>query len=328
MRTYFTWLPGLLLVVIIAACAQAISHYAGFSVTLAAILLGFVLGNLFRVPKSCLPGIKWSECQALSIAVALLGVQLNVAMLSEVQGLSLLLIAVALVLTFVVTLLLAKWLRLNHTQACLLASGQGICGSAAVMATQQVVKASSAQAGMVVALVNFLGFLGVFVLPGISHQLLTDDPVAAGHLIGNTLQSMGHVVAAGFTADEGVGHIAVLIKMCRILFLIPVLLVLIVIFNKRQTVSTEQIQWFKLMPMFIWVFLLLCLLNSMQWIPDSVTAVLTHISDVLFLVAMVAIGLCIRIKEIWQHGGRLLLLGGMVFTIQIVFSVLAVVMLF
>ncbi len=314
-----TCVPGLILVSVLAAVAQMISHLTQVSATLMALLLGFVLGNLWLVRSSFKRGINWAECQALSVAVALLGAQLNLAMLAELSWFTMVLIVAGLLLTFVVTFVLAKWLRLGASQACLLASGQAICGSAAVMATQQVLKAPAAQAGMVVALVNFLGFVGVFVLPVLAQQFLSDDPTAAGQLMGNTLQSMGHVVAAGFTTDPQAGQVAVLTKMCRILFLIPVLLLILGI-ARGGAANTRHVGWLRLIPGFIWLFLLLCGLNSLQWLPPVVQTVSEVVSHALFLLAMVAIGLNIQLRLIWRHGGQLLLLGGLVFAIQVGFS--------
>ncbi len=317
-------LPGVLVVGVLAFIAVILSKYVSLSATLIAIMLGFLLGQLMVIPEKLQVGIKWSECQALSIAVALLGVNLNVFSVLEINTNILLFIVVALILTFSVTFLWAKLLNIKFSQACLVASGQGVCGTAAVMATQKVIKTSPMEAGLVVALVNFLGFLGVFVSVGLASSFLATNDSDGALLIGNTLQSMGHVVAAGFSINEATGHLAVLVKMCRILLLIPVLLLLI-FYTKRisQIEQSEEstIHWIQLIPSFIWFFLLLIFLSSMQWIPDVVQSVMSEISGLLFLLAMVAIGLGISIKDIYQNGGRLLILGVLVFVSQLLFSV-------
>ncbi len=327
MRFLVKLIPGLLWVGLLALLSVMVARYLQFSETLVAIFLGFVIGNLWRQAGQLTAGVQWSECQGLSIAVALLGAQLNAAILMQLNGTTLIFMATSLMFTFVVTWLLAKLWRMNSSQACLLASGQGICGSAAVMATQQIVKAPAAQVGLTVGLVNFLGFLGIFVTTAMVQNDAFIDPASAGLLIGNTLQSMGHVVAAGFSVGDDVGHAAVLIKMCRILFLIPVLLVLIVVVNRGKEWSkptgksqSAKVHWLNLVPIFIWVFVLLSFISSMGWIPQAVQTTLAYLSDALFVMAMVAIGLNIKIKEIWQQGGQLLLMGGLVFVLQIAFT--------
>ena len=313
------------MVSVLAAIAVLLSNYVSLSDTLIAIILGFLVGNLVSLPTKLQAGVKWSESQALSIAVALLGVNLNVFTMYEINAMTLLLIITALVLTFFVTFIFAKLLKINPSQACLVASGQGICGSAAVMATQKIIKTSTVEAGLVVALVNFLGFVGVFVTAWLAPSLFTANDTNSGMLIGNTLQSMGHVVAAGFSINDEVGHLAILVKMCRILLLIPVLLILI-LYTRMYSQSTSEndhvpIHWIKLVPLFIWVFLILSFMASMQWVPVRVQTGLSEISSVLFLLAMVAIGLAIKIKDIYQQGGRLLILVILVFSTQLLFSI-------
>jgi len=323
--------PGILLTVLLALVALWLAKYVSLSVTLIAIILGFVIGNLWRLPEGLRDGVSWTECHVLSMAVALLGAQLNVLVLAQLSGFSALLVTGGLLVTFVVTWLLAKPLGVDRSTASLLASGQGICGTAAVMASQKVVQAPAAQAALVVAWVNFLGFAGIFLLPALLGGWFNGNDQLAGHLIGNTLQSMGHVVAAGFTLSDDTGQLAVLIKMGRILMLIPVLLLLIFWQSRVITANVqepvEQPAYWRLVPWFIWVFLLLTLASSMGWLGAQVQAVTEQLSDFLFVMAMVAIGLGIRLKTIGANGAPLMLLGGVVFVVQIAFSLMLLVYL-
>lgn len=329
MRESLKLLPGLVAVGLLATLAVWLSGLFHLSTNLMALLLGFLVANLYPFPNSFQPGIKWSESQALALAVGLLGLQLNLKTLLAVDSGLLLLVSSALLLTFVSTWLLAKVLSVGSSTAGLVASGQGICGTAAIMASQKIIKAPATHVGLVVAMVNFLGFLGVFLLPVLAYQILPHDNNSGGILIGNTLQSMGHVVAAGFALDETNGQFAVLVKMVRILFLIPVLLVMIYWMRssdqKYDKPASESIHWLQLVPWFIWLFLLLVTASSLQWLPLSVIAVLNQVADALFFLAMVAIGLSIQIKHIWHHGGKLLLLGALVFVIQLAYSLLVLI---
>lgn len=323
-RTHF--IPGLILTSVLAVMAYILSGYVSINAHLLALLLGFVCSNVLGLSgQSFVSGVRFCEVSVLAFAVALLGVQLNVVSLLSIDLLGLVLIFSGLLFTFLVTFLLAKIFNVSASQACLIASGQGICGSAAVMASQSIIKAPAAQAGLVVALINFLGFMGVFVTVGLAQSFFAESSQSSGMLIGNTLQSMGHVVAAGFSINEPAGHFAVLIKMGRILLLIPVLLLLI-FFTSKQAKKNQpgevQIHWIKLVPMFIWVFLLLSFFTSMGWIPDHFVDILSTISKWLFLLAMVAIGLNIEIKQIYLTGGRMLFMGALVFVLQLVYSTL------
>lgn len=335
MRTLIELFPGIVVVVILSALAVLLNQFFGFNTLLIAISLGFVVGNLVSLPTTFKTGIKWTESKSLAVAVALLGVQLNFSLLMQINPITLSLIALSIIVTFVVTLWLAKMFRINRVEACLVASGEAICGSAAVMAAAKVLHAPKVPVGLIIAVVNFLGFLGVFLTPWLIQQFFHANDANSGFLIGNTLQSMGHVVAAGFAVNETVGQGAVLIKMCRILFLIPTLLVLMFWVtrqsNKITTVDTDELNGqisnnktslLKLIPLFIWFFLAFILITNLGWIPTDMKQVMIQLSDLLFVLAMVAIGMNIRMQDIWQQGGRLLLMASVVFVVQIVFTLM------
>jgi uncharacterized integral membrane protein (TIGR00698 family) len=325
MRFLTHLIPGILLIVALAILAYFLAKYVSLSLSMIAILLGATVGNLLGQPKATQAGVNWSESQLLAVAVALLGAELNMNVLLELNGVILLVVVVSLLVTFSVTMVFAKWFKVAKTTACLVASGQAICGSAAVMAAQKIVKANPTQVALVVSLVNFLGFLGVFITTWLVTTYFIQDINGAGLMIGNTLQSMGHVVAAGLSVNEDVNHAAVLIKMCRILLLIPMMLVLIYFNNAKQAVASKNlanINWLQTVPLFIWVFILLSVFSTMNWLPLQLQNHLAQISQVLFVFALVAIGLNLKVKQIWQQGGKLLLLGTSVFAVQLLFTFL------
>jgi uncharacterized integral membrane protein (TIGR00698 family) len=331
-------LPGVFLVGLIAALAFLLGRYLGMSVTVVALLLGFLWANILQPSLRFTTGITWVETYGLATAVALLGVQLDLNLLMQINPISLAVITITILMTFVVTMLLAKWIKISAAESCLVASGQAICGSAAIMATSKVWHAEQVKVGLAIAVVNFLGFLGVFIMPWLVAHVTANNDIASGFLIGNSLQSMGHVVAAGFTVNDTVGHGAVLIKMCRILFLIPTLLLLVYFVNKSKVQSqndtnyisaqVKKLDWLKLIPLFIWGFLAMMMFNNLGWINIEIEHILIQTGDVLFVLAMVAIGLSIRLRDIWQHGFKMLWLAGMVFVLQIVTTLLAVSFLF
>jgi len=339
MRTLLEGLPGFIVMGFLATTAAILAKNFDLSITLTAIFLGFLTGNLLsfsrRLKTEIQTGTMWVESYGLTTAVALLGLQLNFSLLWQINSISLAMMAVAILMTFMVTALFAKIFRVGVVESCLLASGQAICGSAAVMAVTKVLNVpNKTQTGLVIAVINFLGFLGVFIIPELGRYFFEDDVIANGFMIGNTLQSMGHVVAAGFSVGDEVGHGAVIIKMCRILFLIPTLLVLVFWINKSPKMANQKswddqtsiskTYWFKIMPFFIWVFLGLILFNNLGWVNDQLADFLIQLSDVLFILAMVAIGLSIRLQDLWQQYSQLLLVAGLVFILQVILTLFIV----
>ena len=314
------WLLTVLLVVALAAMAWYVAPYTPVNATLLALIIGFVVGQL--LPLSQQTGVRWFESQGLGIAVALLGVQFSLSTLLTVELHALILIVSSLLLTCLVTWVMVKLTQGDRASGWLVASGQGICGTAAVMAVQKAANAPAVKAALVVAVINFLGFVGVFVTPLLINSMGLSDPTAIGLMLGNTLQSMGHVVAASSIYSEPVIQMAVWVKMCRILFLVPVLLTALWYFGAKASAqeSKEKLSWWRLVPWFIWAFVLLLIVANVFELPTTLTDWLSWLSEVLFVLAMVAIGMAVRLSDLYQQGGRLLLLAAGVFIIQLAFN--------
>ena len=226
----FPYLPGLLLTFTLAMASQWLGILFGFSAALIALLMGIVVGLVvaqMQGENSLLSyGFSWSERQGLGLAIALMGFQMPWLVLMTSGGKVLFLVCSGLVFTFAVTYLLSRVFKLSQQQTVLMATGNGICGSAAVMATQSIIKSNRSDTAMVVTLVNLLGLLGIIITPMLVLQFFPLESFQAGQFIGNTLQSMPHVVAAGFTVGDDVAQTAVWVKMVRILMLLPVLFIL------------------------------------------------------------------------------------------------------
>ncbi|MCX7552423.1 putative sulfate exporter family transporter [Marinicella sp. S1101] len=325
MRLIIQHISGMALTVGLVLLCLLLQPQIGINSTLAAIILGFMVANLLPIPAVYDAGIKWCESHGLSIAVALLALQLDWQVMAAVDNLVLLFIGLSVLFTFMMARLLARPFGLSVQQTTLVASGQAICGSAAIMAVQKVIKAPSLAASQALVLVNFLGFVGIFFLAWLLPWVFADLVKQKGIMIGNTLQSMGHVVAAGFAVNEGVGQTAVLIKMCRILLLLPLLLLLLLkgkYWGRENSQGTDATtgSWLRWIPWFIWAFVALMVIDQLHWIGESQRNWLIEVGDFFFLVAMVAIGLGIRLRAFFAQAHRLLLFGVVLFALQLVFS--------
>ena len=319
--------PGLLLTLAFALVATWLGKTLSFSAALIALILGVAAGvllNRYNKKQAVFsPGFSWSERQGLGLAIALMGFQMPWDALLSSGWQVLLLVILGLIFTFVVTYFLSKLFRLSRSQSLLMATGNGICGSAAVMATQSVIKSNRADTAIVVTLVNVLGLLGMVISPLIVVQFFHGQDFAAGQLIGNTLQSMPHVVAAGFSVNDDVAQTAVWVKMVRILMLLPVLFVLAWWQHRSEVKQNEQhksLPWLALVPVFIWGFMACACINLLWPLPVVLLKITEQVSDVLMCMALVAIGAQIQWQTIQQSGGRLLVMGLLLFALQLSFS--------
>jgi len=280
-----------------------------------AIVLGMLVGNLFSLPPQSTPGISFAQKTLLSTAIALMGVNLDFGILSSLGLKSALLIVAAMALTLLAGLLIGRLFGLDKNLSLLLAVGNGVCGSSAIAAAAPTINASKQSIGLSVAIVNFLGIIGMFALPLLS-TLLGMKSIDAGILFGNTLQAVGQVTAAGFSIDQVAGISATTVKMGRVLLLGPLVFLLMYFMRDKATENKVKAPF----PLFILFFVLFSLLGSFGVIDGSLKHLISTLSHLLLITAMAGIGLGIHFDHIKSEGKNALLSASVLFGIQIVFS--------
>ncbi len=285
------------------------------------IVLGALVGNIARVPTEWKSGIVWSEKKLLGVAIALYGLKLDFALLQELGWISFLMILVTMSSTLLLAKPLAKLFGLDGTMGLTIGIGTAVCGSAAIGATKDIIEADEAQAGMGIAVINFIGTLGIFLLPLLGVEILGLGAVDNGFMLGNSLQAVGQVVAASFAVDEATGQVATVVKMGRVLMLTPLIFILLQLFqSKRQTEQAQSVS----IPRFVLGFLFFSILASFQVLPADIVKGLGGIGKTLLIISMAGIGLKISIAKIKEYGLSALGLALLLFSIQLGLSVLMV----
>jgi len=322
-------IPGIILSLLVAWAARTLSSYIPIGTVSLAILLGLFLGNTIKPGPLFKTGISFSEKQILALAIAFMGINLNFQILKTLGIKSILMIVTALIVTLSTALLLAKPLKFDRRFALLLGIGNGICGSSAIAATKDILGASEEETGLSVAIVNFLGTIGLFLLPLLGTWILKFTEINTGLLLGNTLQAVGQVVAAGFSVSETTGQTATIIKMTRILMLTPVILVLIWSAPQRVGATSphhkkQQVS----IPPFIIGFFLFSLIPTLGLLPENVIHIIKHIAKFALATAMAGVGMKITFSSILKKGRAALGLATLIFLVQIVFSCGMILLLF
>ncbi len=332
MQTSFSnYFMGIAISILIALLALWGSGYIPLGAVALAIILGILLGNLTSLNQIGKAGITFSEKQFLSTAIALMGINLDFQVLQKLGWQSILLVIVAMVVTISTALLLAKLFGFDRRFALLLGIGNGVCGSSAIVATEQVVGAKKEDVALSIAIVNFLGTVGIFLLPFLSVTLLGLNDIHSGLLAGNTLQAVGQVVAAGFSISDTAGQTATLVKMTRVLMLFPLLMILIYTSarshrnHKDTTIKDVKKPAF---PLFILGFVSFSLIPTFGLLPEHIIHIISKLSHYLLITAMAAIGLKITFKTILENGHLALGIGSIIFIVQILFSSIAILLFF
>lgn len=114
----------------------------------------------------------------------------------------------------------------KHT-SWLIGAGSSICGAAAVLATEPVVKAEASKVTVAVATVVIFGTVAIFLYPAI-YPLMSQwfSPETFGIYIGSTVHEVAQVVAAGHAISPDAENAAVISKMLRVMMLAPFLILL------------------------------------------------------------------------------------------------------
>lgn len=301
---------GIILSLLLAIIARELTHFSFFSMMgpmIIAILLGMLWRSLFGVEASAGVGISFTSKYLLRAGIILLGFTINLHELFAAGPLVFTLALVAVVLGFTAVGLFGKWLRVDPTLGLLVASGTAICGAAAIAAVSAPVKAKHDESAISIAVIALLGT--VFAI--IDTLLYSVFPISAAHyglFTGSSLHEIAHVVAAATPAGDKGMEMALLVKMSRVLLLIPVVLLVGIWKGKKEkenVVSDKKLP----IPWFIFGFLLVSLLNSGEIVSESWTQHFVSAAYLLMTMAMAAMGLSVKWEVIRQKGGRLLLAG-------------------
>ena len=313
-------LYGIVLCAVLGMAGKLISGYLPLGSVAIAILIGMIIGNVVKPGKKFATGITFSEKKILSLAIALMGVNLDYAILKDLGYGSIVLIIAAMGVTIGSAVLLGRVFKWKPSLALLLGIGNGVCGSSAIAATEHIIGADKEDVGLAVAVVNFLGTVGMLFLPLLGTMMLHLTDLRAGILVGNTLQAVGQVTAGGFAISDLAGQTATVVKMGRILMLTPLIFILIGVFSQKTSPAQQSVKKAPKVPLFILGFILFSLVATFHILPENVLKALSTISHTALLVAMAGIGLKITFGSILREGQSALTIGSLVFLIQIVFS--------
>ena len=303
-------LPGIVLVLVVAALAWAISRLVPWlPAAPLALALGwasaFAIGPRFATE----PGVAWSGTRALRLGVMLLGAQLSLAIVLERGGSAIPLIVVALAVVFGATLLGGRLLGFPLELRLLMAAGIGICGNSAIAATAPLVRATQQQVATAIAMITVFGTAAVIVYPLIGTALglsASDYGLWSGIAISDTAQ----VVAAGFGFGPDAGEVATITKLTRNAFLGPVVLLIAALYARSGDSSATRLRLFTAIPPFVIGFVLLATLRSLGVIGAEVGDMLAAIGGFSILVGLAGIGYGLRTTRPRRSDLPALALGG------------------
>ena len=294
---------------------------AGFSALTLAILFGMVIGNTVypKIWQPCDGGVIFAKQHLLRLGIILYGFRLTFAQIADVGVSGILIDVLTLSSTFFIACFLGqKVFGLDKHTSWLIGAGSSICGAAAVLATEPVVKAEASKVTVAVATVVIFGTIAIFLYPAM-YPLLAHwfTPETYGIYMGSTMHEVAQVVAAGHAVSPDAENAAVIAKMLRVMMLAPFLLFLAARVKQLTPAGNGEkskitIPWFAIM------FILVAVFNSFHLLPKAVVDMLVTLDTVLLAMAMAALGVTTHVSALKKAGAKPLLMALMLFVWLIV----------
>ncbi|NNE90640.1 MAG: putative sulfate exporter family transporter [Verrucomicrobiales bacterium] len=330
--------PGLILASLIAVVATFLAGWFGTSILgyakspvspiLVTVLLGLALRNAIGLPAKYRDGLNWCVKRLLRIGVALLGLRLSIAAVSEI-GLHALPVVLGCILAAILGVIgLGKLTGLSLKLSTLIAVGTSICGVSAIVATGPAIKADDDEISYSVAVITLFGMIALTTYPFLAHFLFAGNEVMAGLFLGTSIHDTSQVAGAGLmyqmTYDSPKTlDVAATTKLVRNLCLGLVIPVVAIIHNRRSgdAGKTGRLPFSKWVPGFVLAFLACVVIRSLGDLGDDPFFVLSpdqwqsalHFSQsasLFFLtLALAAIGLGTSFAQIRELGWRPLVIG-------------------
>ena len=326
MKSFKNILPGLVFTAVIAIISIYFSQYILIGSVTIAIVTGIIINNLSSINTGFLSyGISFSEKTLLSLAIILLGSQININSLSLINYKTILFILFIILFSIIICLLVGKLFGLSKNTSLLIGIGNGICGSAAIAGASKILESKKEEIGISIAVINSLGALCIIAIPLLVNFFPLFDNNQLGLIVGSTVQAFGQVTATGFIIHQDVGQIATVIKMIRILMLGPILIALNIFIKINNNSKTSNSTLFHL-PGFIIGFIFMVVLTSFNILSNDIILMLKYFSKFLLTIAMAGIGLKISFNNLLRNGEKIfqVAIAGFIFQIICVFIAVSI----
>jgi len=304
-------LSGILFVAIFAAAATFIAGLGPIkALGLSPLVIGIVMGIFYantlhnKMPSEWQSGITFSAKKILRFAIVLYGFRITFQQIAEV-GMDGFLVSLVMLTS---TLILGSWLGykvfgMEKDTSILTASGASVCGAAAVLATEPVLKSEEYKTAIAVSMVVLFGTISMFLYPVLYETIIKDavgflhmDPRTFGIYVGGTIHEVAQVVAVPASvpgAPQEMADAAVIVKMTRVIMIAPMLIVLglYLAWDAKKAGGARDEKMKLVIPWFAVYFIMVAGFNSFHLIPQNIVDIINEVDTFLLTMAMTALGM-------------------------------------
>ncbi len=316
-------ISGIIFVAIFAAAATYIAGLGPVkALGLSPLVIGIVMGIFYantlhnQTPEAWQSGITFTAKKILRFAIVIYGFRITFQQIAAV-GLDGFLVSLIMLSS---TLILGSWIgykifKMEKDTSILTASGAAVCGAAAVLATEPVLKAEEYKTAIAVSMVVLFGTISMFLYPVMYETIIKDatgflhmDPRTFGIYVGGTIHEVAQVVAVPASvpgSPKEMADAAVIVKMTRVIMIAPMLIVLglYLAWSAKKEGGEHSGKTKLVIPWFAVYFILVAGLNSLiqsyaATAPEATAAMIKHTIDIinqidtfLLTMAMTALGM-------------------------------------
>ena len=328
-------LPGIILAFVLYSFSQGINNIIGIeilgyekspiSTAMIAIILGLILGNIFKIRKGFLIGLDFTQKYILKLGIICLGIQLKPFEFIKFGSIAIPLILVCIISVLVVIKLLIQKLKISRGMSYLIAIGSTVCGTTAILATAPVIKAKKSEMAYAIANMTVFGILAMLIYPYFANFYFDGDPLFVGLFMGTAIHETSQVAAAGLIYDQQFNspetlNIATVTKLIRNTFLVIMIPLFAYLYNRGQN-HTKNYSILNIFPYFVLGFIALIILRNIgdvfflqtningeeMWI--EFVSLITSSAKIFLSMSMAAVGLSTNLKDLKSMGYKPFIVG-------------------
>jgi uncharacterized integral membrane protein (TIGR00698 family) len=299
-------LPGISFCLVIVLAAGYITEHYGSPLILGTLLLGMALHSISAYEEFS-RGLEFCAKQILRIGIALLGIRITFAQISDMGLKPYWLVLSVVIGTLLFSLIVARIIKLDLSKAIISGAAVGICGVSAALAVASVLdNEKEREQHLLCTLVGVTGISTICMIfyPGLA-ALFDLSAAGTGMFLGASIHDVAQVFGAGDMVSEEVAQLATYTKMLRVALLVPVIMVLALLVRKA---THEKSTIERAFPPFLLFFILFVIIANLQVVPPPATEFISSVSKICLCVAIAALGARTNLLELLRVGKKPLLL--------------------
>jgi len=323
------YLAGIILTILLAATAKAVSNYIPMhliSGSVLALMLGMLLNPIIKEISIFNTGINFVSKKILKTGIVLMGLTLSFSQVLSVGGYSLIVMTFTLLTAFGGGYIFGRLFNMNWKLSSLISAGTGVCGGSAIAAVAPTIEAHNSDIAYAISATFIFDILMVILFP-IAGRYFGMSDLGFGLWAGTAVNDTSSVVAAGYAFSDAAGAFAVIVKLTRTLSIVPIVMIFSII-NARENKKLglnenerdKKVEIKNIFPYFILLFLMMVALKSTGFISADISSNIAAISKFMMIMALGAIGLTTNFNEVSNSGIKPLLHGFIISSLVVIVS--------